>query len=414
MNLPITPRAMRRLCAFALTTALAAGTALPASAVEPDRRGSGLVSALRAELDQYLAARGTAEHISADSLTVTFPGGRPGIDLAAGTTTYGGHTAVSADAPWQIGSNTKAFTSVILLQLEAEGRLSIDDPLSEYLPQYPQWGTITIRRLLNMTSGIPDYVSQPAFLPALLTNLNTTFTTDQLASYAYGLPLGPDAYAYTNTDYILAQMVIEKVTHDSYADQLTRRLLIPFGLHATCLGPDTCPTAAATSMATAYLNTGAGSPPFAIAVPALNLTYAQGAGGIIATLPDLAAWDRALYRGRLLPPRQQRELESLISTTTSQPIRTTTLDDPSGYGLGVIQVTTQLTGTVWFYEGETFGNRVLHVYDPATGVLVVIAANSYSTSDDLGDLAGSVIQTLRTGHATTSIPMATPGIPSGT
>jgi D-alanyl-D-alanine carboxypeptidase len=81
-----------------------------------------------------------------------------------------------------------------------------------------------IRQLLDMTSRIPDDLYQPAFDTTFAADPATRFTAARLVSYVVGLPLGPAGYHYTNTDYILAQMIIEKVTHDSYADQLTRRI----------------------------------------------------------------------------------------------------------------------------------------------------------------------------------------------
>jgi D-alanyl-D-alanine carboxypeptidase len=288
---------------------------------------------------------------------------------------------------------------VILLQLEAEGRLSINDTLAKWLPQYPEWGSITIKSLLDMTSGIPDYSDTPAFLEYVEANINEVFTTPQLLSYAYGLPLGTNAYSYTNTDYLLAQLIIERATHDSYADQLTRRIFAPLHLTDTCLAPDTCPPSIAAKMATPYFY-GIGTGPLAgEAAPPLNLSFAQGAGGIVSTLSNVATWDRALYRGLLLPPRQQRELESLISTTTSQPISTTNFSDPEGYGLGVAQITAPGIGTVWYYEGETYGHRMVTMYDPVTGITIVVAANSNSAADDLLNLVVSVFQTVESGHA---------------
>jgi D-alanyl-D-alanine carboxypeptidase len=204
-------------------------------------------------LSDYLTTRRTAEHISAVSLRITFPGTRPAISLADGTTRYDGGPPVSASALWQIGSNTKAFTTVILLQLEAEGKLSIDDPIGTWLPQYPAWRHITIRQLLDMTSRIPNYTSEPTFAAALAANPSARFTTAQLVSYVAGLPLGPKGWHYTNTDYILAQMIIEKVTHDSYASQLTQRIIDPLRLRSTCLAPDTCPPSDATRMPAGYL-----------------------------------------------------------------------------------------------------------------------------------------------------------------
>ncbi len=235
-----------------------------------------------------------------------------------------------------------------MLQLEAEGKLSISDPIGKWLPQYPAWRHITIRQLFDMTSRIPDYLYQPAFIAAFAANQRTRFTAARLVSYAADLPLGPAGWHYTNTDYILAQMIIQKVTGDSYADQLTRRIITPLRLRTTCLAPYTCPGSDARRMPAGYFDI-AGAPPSLIGkrMPALALTWAQATGGIVSSLADMATWDRALYTGRLLPPRQQRQLESLVSEATGKPIRRTTAADPDGYGLGVLQVFNRPTGAFW-------------------------------------------------------------------
>jgi D-alanyl-D-alanine carboxypeptidase len=273
--------------------------------------------------------------------------------------------------------------------------LSIHDTLGRWLPQYPAWRGITIERLLDMTSGIPDYTGQAAFVTAVAANPNAVFTTDQLVSYVADLPLGPAGYSYSNTNYLLAQMIIERVTHDTYAHELTWRLILPLGLRDTCLAPYTCPPATADRMATGYFANSGLPALFGTPMPPLNLTFAQGAGGIVASLADMTTWERALYTGRLLPPRQQHELESLVSTATGQPIAGTSLADPTGYGLGVGQATTSATGTVWTYEGQTLAFRALHIYDPKTGVIVVVAVNS-SVGGGQDDLAALGVQALRT------------------
>ncbi len=382
-------------CALLTTAGMATAGAASASATPPRTNSAALRAALHRDLSRYLTARRTAEHISADSLRVTFPGSRPAISLAAGTTRYDGGAPVSASALWQIGSNTKAFTAVILLQLEAEGQLSISDPIGKWLPQYPAWRRITIRQLLDMTSRIPDYLYQPAFDTTFAADPATRFTAARLVSYVAGLPLGPAGYHYTNTDYILAQMIIEKVTRDTYADQLSRRILTPLRLHTTCLAPYTCPPSDAAAMPAGYFYI-AGGPPSLLGkrMPPLALTWAQAAGGIVSSLADMTTWDRALYQGRLLPPRQQRQLESLVSEATGKPIRRTTAADPAGYGLGVQQVFNPQTGIFWAYEGQAFGARVIHYFFPRTGLLIAVAANSSTTNDDLANLAGAVYETL--------------------
>lgn len=295
---------------------------------------------------------------------------------------------------WQIGSNTKAFTAVMLLQLEAEGTLSIHDTLGRWLPQYPQWRDVTIEQLLDMTSGIADYTSQEAFADTLGSRPDTVFSEARLLGFVTGLPLAGHGYAYSNTNYILAQMVIERATHDTYADQLTKRIIKPLGLRDTCLAPYTCPAATATRMPAGYFAE-SGAPAFPDAqVPPLALTWAQGAGGIVSSLQDMTTWDRALYTGRELPAAQQRELETLVSTATGQPIETTTPTDPQGYGLGVVQESLGI-GTVWAYEGETLGYRALHLYFPRTGLILAIAVNSSADADTLPGLAETVYQTLQ-------------------
>jgi len=169
--------------ALLTTAALASAGAASASAAPPRASSAALRAALHRDLTRYLTARRTAEHIFADSLRVTFPGSRPPISLATGTTRYHGGPPVSDRALWQIGSNTKAFTAVILLQLEAEGKLSISDPIGKWLPQYPAWRNITIRQLLDMTSRIPDYLYQPAFDTTFAADPATRFTAARLVSY---------------------------------------------------------------------------------------------------------------------------------------------------------------------------------------------------------------------------------------
>jgi len=215
-------------------------------------------------------------------------------------------------------------------------------------------------------------------------------------SYVTGVPL-EKGYVYSNTNYILAQMIIERVTHDTYADQLMRRITIPLRLRSMCDAPYTCPAAAATRMPAGYFFDSAipelasllGKP-----VPKLNLSWAQGAGGIVSSLRDMTTWDRALYQGDELPGKQQRELESLVSKKSGLPISGTTPADPSGFGLGVGQAITPY-GTVWNYEGETYGFRVLHLYWPNSGLIIALGANSHPTSDQLAQLGLSAYQILQ-------------------
>ncbi|MFD9698747.1 serine hydrolase domain-containing protein [Lentzea sp. NPDC059081] len=361
-------------------------TAHSATAAQHPSRG--LTDALRADLQQYLDAHRSQDRMSAVSLRVSYPDRRQAVSVGVSS-----DRPVADDALWQIGSNTKAFTAVLLLQLEAEGRLSIQDGLGRWLPEYDEWRDVTIAQLLSMTSGIPDYGQQGAFAEAVIADQSTEFTAERLVSFVRG-QAGPKTYSYSNTNYILAQLIIERVTKDSYGSQLQRRLFRPLGMRDTCLAP-ACRPGTAQRMPTGYY--GASDVPTWLGkpVPPLALTWAQGAGGLVSSLEDLTTWTRALYSGCLLPPAQQRELTSLISTATSTPIPVVTPQDPVGFGLGVAERLDSGTNRpVWSYRGQTFGFQVAHTYVQDSGVVITLAVNSTADSDTLTGLADTVHRTV--------------------
>jgi D-alanyl-D-alanine carboxypeptidase len=304
---------------------------------------------------------------------------------------------VRPDSVWQIGSNTKAFTSVLLLQLEAEHRLSIDDPLGRWLPQYPQWRDVTIRRLLNMTSGIATYDDEPAWYGDYAADPHTYFSKERLVGYVLDAP-AMSGYSYSNTNYVLAEMIIERVTGDSYQDQLYRRIIEPLGLCDLYYRPDVYPASVTDREPAGYFfnHVFPLSQLLGRDVSRDTLSWARGAGGIISTTSDMTRWERALYDGRLLPPQQQAELESLISIRTGQPIDSTSATDPQGFGLGVAQLTNPQLGTFWFYEGQTLAFRVVHAYFPDSGLIITFGLNSAteSANDQIAMLTKAVYDTL--------------------
>ena len=377
----------------------AQGVAAPATAAPPGAGATvddALRSLLQADLEAYLQQRGAAEHASAVGVSVNLADRDSTIDAAAGTTTYGGSDPVRPDALWQIGSNTKAFTSVLLLQLEAEGELSIDDPIGEWLPQYPQWGAVSIRRLLNMTSGIATYDETPAFRADYTADPQRELSPERLVGYVVDAP-ATSGYSYSNTNYVLAEMLIEEVTGESYSHELRTRLIEPLGLCDLYYRPHLYPSWVTDREPAGYYADD--SKPEWLSMVGRDtshdsLSWARGAGGIISTLEDMTRWERALYSGSLLPAEQQAELLSLVSTQTGQPIERTSLDDPTAFGLGTAQLTVPGLGTAWYYEGGTAGFRTLHVYLPESGVIVAFGANSATADDQISLLLESVVRTL--------------------
>jgi D-alanyl-D-alanine carboxypeptidase len=384
---------------FAAVASMLPATPAPSS-------DTALRAALQKDLDQYLSARAKPEHISALSLSVSLHGQPQTIDLTAGTTQYGGGGPVKPEQLWQIGSNTKAFTAAIILQLEAEGKLNIDQKIGRYLPQYPAWKNVTIRRLLNMTSGIPGYDLVDQMLADYAAHPKRNLTAAQLIAYVYPgarhAPPPTKGYSYSNTNYLLAELIIEKVTHDSYASELDRRLLrSDLGLNSTYYSGTTYPTAILNRMVYGYFfshdadNAGL-KPLLGKDVHADSVSWMKSAGAIVSTPQDLTRWARALYTGPMLASKQRAELLSIVSLKNGKPINKTSLSDPRGFGLGVAQMTTPQTGTIWFYEGMTLGYRMLHLYLPKQDAVIAFGLNSQpdSKQSQSGKLALTIYDTL--------------------
>lgn len=352
-----------------------------------------LPQALQADLQQYLDSRRSIEHISAVSLSVSLPGQSDNINATAGTTQYGGGSAVTPQDLYQIGSNTKAFTAAALLQLEAEGRLSIDDRLGKWLPQYPLWGQVTLRRLLNMTSGIPSYDNAAAMLSAYVADPHRNFSVVGIIHYVYpttpGAPAATTGWSYSNTNYLLAELVIEKVSGHSYAAELRQRFFTrpELRLADTYYEAQDYPASVLNRMVSGYFfsntpDNAALAPLYGKDTRELSLSWTQGAGGIVSTPTDLTHWVRGLYQGAVLKPRQQQELESLVSLKTGLPIADVSSADPHGFGLGVGRDLIPSMGKFWFYQGETLGYRMIYVWYPQSQVVIAVGINSQPNARD--------------------------------
>jgi D-alanyl-D-alanine carboxypeptidase len=362
-----------------------------------------LVSGLQSDLQHYLAARAGVEHISAISLSIYLPGEPSNINLAVGRMRYGAGAAITPDALYQIGSNTKSFTAATVLQLEDEGLLSIDDTVGKWLPQYPAWKNITIRRLLNMTSDIPTYDDMTSMLTAYAQSPRTFFSTKELVGMVYPRIDSNARWLYSNTAYLLTEMIIERVTRHTYAEEIRRRFLNNprIGLQSTYYQPNLYPQAITSRMVSGYFystdsdNDGL-QPLYGKDMRDLSLSWAQGAGGIVSTAEDVTRWCRALYGGIVLKPKQQRELETLVSQETGKPIAQTNAQEPRGFGLGVGQMVLPKLGRIWFYEGMTLGYRMAYVYFPETHAVVAVGLNSQpdKKQDEVGKLMTNVYNRL--------------------
>jgi D-alanyl-D-alanine carboxypeptidase len=364
-----------------------------------------LRASLQQDLNQYLNARSNIEHVTAISLSVSLHGQPANINLTAGQTGLRSGEPVTPEDLWQIGSNTKAFTAAIILQLEAEGKLTIDQTVGRWLPQYPAWKNVTVRQLLNMTSGIPSYDHVASMLRDYAKQPRRDFTIPQLVAYVYPgtahAPPPTTGYSYSNTNYLLAELIIERASHDTYAHQLDRRFLrSDIWLARSYYSGERYAPVILDRMVPGYffsrIDDAPLAPLFGTDVRDYSVSWMKAAGGIVSAPEDLTRWARALYTGPMLGPKQRAELLSIVSLKTGKPIAKTSLQDSGGFGLGVGQTTVAQMGTVWSYEGSTFGYRVLHFYFPRQDAVIAFGLNSDPDhkEDHAGKLALSLYETL--------------------
>ncbi|MFI6371206.1 serine hydrolase domain-containing protein [Streptomyces sp. NPDC050546] len=234
----------------------------------------------------------------------------------------------STGEKFRIASVTKTFTATVLLGLEAEGRISLDDSVAEWLPGVVRGkgyrpGNITVRHLLNHTSGIFDYNMDEGFRALYAgdefdRNRHIRWSPQELVDIALAHPPNfqpeqgsrpgrPGRWDYSDTNYVLAGMIVEKATGGTYAQAVERLVIRPLGLRGTSV-PGTSPKLPAPH-ARHYSTLFEDGPAAKVRdVTEFSPTVAFSAGQMISTVEDVNTFLSKLLAGELLPPAQQRQL----------------------------------------------------------------------------------------------------------
>jgi D-alanyl-D-alanine carboxypeptidase len=375
-----------------LAAALTAGLGGTAQAVTLDD--------FQTVVDDYLAEQREPEMISGVAAYVSLGDPGPAIEIFAGETSIDGDIPVSGNTLFPIGSITKSFTSALILALEAEGKLDIDQTIGDWLPLYPAWKDVTIRQLLNMTSGLPNYTESPALGKLWVSDPDRHYTLQDLIDYVYpsetvDLPSPKERWFYSNTNYILAGMIAEKAAGMPYKQALEEKLFKPAGLIDIYYEPLEYPATVTERLSSGYFNTheclGYEEPDCKepVLAPLVgkdvstdDMSWAAPAGGIISTPREISRWIRAVFAGKVLPPQQLEELKTLVSNKTGEPIGEVTPDDPQGFSLGLVRILDPDVGKLWFYKGETNGHRSAYLFSPEDDVLVAAATNSHPSREE--------------------------------
>ncbi|WP_443065323.1 serine hydrolase domain-containing protein [Streptomyces sp. NBC_00536] len=255
-------------------------------------------------------------------------------DLATGA-------AVPGDGQVRIGSNTKAFTAVAVLQLVAEGRVGLDTPVDTYLPglvhgERIDGSRITVRHLLQQTSGLPNYTAydiQPK-----------PYDPRDLVAIALAHPghFDPgEKWEYSNTNYVLAGLIVEQVTRRPLAEEITRRVIVPAGLRHTYF-PAPGDITIREPHPHGYDRESATAP--LVDITEMDPSWAWAAGQMISTNADLNRFYTALLSGGLLPRAQLDQMKTTVGAEY--------FGEGARYGLGLVSIPLSCGGVYWGHGGS--------------------------------------------------------------
>ncbi|MBZ5507355.1 MAG: beta-lactamase family protein [Acidobacteriia bacterium] len=276
------------------------------------------------------------------------------------------------DMRYSIGSISKQFTAAAILMLAEEGKLSLDDHVEKFVPGLTRGNEITVRQLLSHTSGYQDYWPQDYVPPFMLATVTPQKIVERWARKP--LDFEPGArWQYSNTNFVIAGMIVDKASHMPFLDFLRQRIFKP--LHMESVADIDQNTLAATD-ATGYFRYALGPPRVA---PKEGKGWLFAAGELAMTAADLQKWNIALLQKGLLKPSSYKELET-----------ETHLKDGSGtnYSLG-IRVNHLNGHLILQHTGEVSGFTGASVVLPDDGVAVVVLVNQ-----DAVDAASVIIRAI--------------------
>ncbi|MFG0305930.1 MAG: serine hydrolase domain-containing protein [Phycisphaerales bacterium JB040] len=336
------------------------------------------------------------------SVAVVFQGGET-VRVAGGLARAAPHEQpMPTEAKMLSGSIGKLYCAVVVLQLIDEGVLSLDGLVSERLKDrawfagFPNAPALTVRSLLNHTSGVPEHVWDPRFHAALAADPQKSWTFDELLAISDGagalFDVG-EAWSYADTNYLVLGALVEEVTGQAYEDVLRARVLEPLGLDDTLTneGPDL------PGLVSGYTRlTGMFPGPEETAVDgvyAMNPSFEKTGGGVTSTATDLARFAHAVFTGDIVPEGLRASMLEGVSAPQLGP--------GAEYGLGVILTPTP-QGTAMGHSGIMPGylSEVRHYPELAGGVTIAVMVNTDRVAGQRGIArAMGGLSALIAGHA---------------
>jgi len=372
------------LASVSVAVLLASGVALAVTPVGDTAEKTNAEATVAAESPDAALDRALKE-------LVRMEGGPPGVIVvvqrgkhrevhAFGVANRKNRRPMRVDDHMRIASAAKAFSGAVALSLVSKGVLSLDDDtIGERLadlpePPPPGWSDITLRQLLNHTSGMPDFSDSDDFKKVVGERLRHPDPPEKLLTYAYGLNNGQplftpgDAYKYSNSDNIAVALMVEDATRKSYENQLTKQVYRPLGLSRTSLpvGPE---------LGKPFIHGYdlSESPPEDVS-EILAAGWAWASGGIVSTPADLNTFIRGYVKGQLYTLETRQEQRQVSEGGGSEPPG----PGENSAGLGIFRYETEC-GTVWGHTGNTPGYTQFMAASPNGNRSATVSINAQIT-----------------------------------
>ncbi|MDP4500937.1 serine hydrolase domain-containing protein [Nonomuraea turcica] len=391
-------KVFRRAAVTALAAALLAGTATPAVAAADSR-----VAVLKAAADSNAAvlkaADGQDRPELREAMQAFVDAGFAGVQVrvhdeqgewvgSAGVRKLGQSVKPPTNGRFWAGSVSKTFTATLVLQLVAEGKIGLDTPVAGYLPEFGLDRRITVRMLLQHTSGLFNYTGEyydngtvvpgiPATGDEWLNNRFRSYQPEELIRLALSKPprFEPGTgQNYANTNYTLALLLIEKVSGRSYAEEMQRRILRPLGLKGTMAAGNRTQLPGPHAHGYYRYRDAAGQQKV-VDISRQNLSLLAGAGDLISTTQDLHTFISALNGGKLLPANLLAEMRKP--------------HPKMGYGLGLfVQDLGPNCGTVYQHNGSPPHGYGALMYSSPDGRTTVTGSVTWVDEATRGPAAG--------------------------
>ncbi|MCF6462001.1 serine hydrolase [Clostridium sp. Cult1] len=325
----------------------------------------------QAELDAYIKA--LEKHQNFHGSVLVAKDGEVLLNKGYGFADFEQNTNNISQTKFAIGSITKQFTAIAIMQLNEKGLLSVEDKISKYFPDFPNGDSITIHNLLTHTSGLTNYTNLSEFLDIDLNNKDPMKTIELIKNLPLEFEPGKE-FSYSNTNYVLLGMIVEKITDMSLEEYLQKNIFTPLNMSNTgsyYIEDNQFPDA------TPYTG-------FLEVYPVddeLVLTQAYGAGNIYSTVEDLYRWDRALSTEQLV---KKETLDKIFTEYITMP-------GAGSYGYGWMIADTDM-GRQIFHGGNTMGFTANIARYPEKDLFVVILTNSaYYDTTSLTNALTSIV-----------------------